>query len=707
MQVFSQKRWQQRDPLERQPGQSVLDYLLLSRAVQDEARLDDLAQAADLLLDPFLFDEMEIATARIIQALLDHERILIFGDYDCDGLTSTALLYHFLEAMGATPDYRIPDRIDDGYGLSEALVDEILADPPGLLITVDCGSSSQAELKRLAAAGVGLIVTDHHEFRSPEKVALATLNPCHPDESYPFKQLAGVGVTLKLVMALAERLDPAAFPAINSYPLERCFALAALGTVADSMRMEGENRAILKLGLAAFRRCDLGGLSVLLQKIRQEQPIDETFLGFGLAPRINAAGRLSHLEAAIRLLLSPEREHYARWADELEALNSERRALEARIYEEALAQIEANPACLASGILVLTGETWHAGVIGIVCARLVEAYGLPVICFAPVGGELRGSGRAPEGYDLLELIAAGAAFTLKYGGHLQAAGVSLLPEHFAAFRAALEEQARESHQARPSQTLTYDLTLNDQDCDLQVLDQIESLAPFGNGFERPLFVLRHVEIQSLVRLGQGKHAKLMVKLADGRSLAVIAFRAALLDAYCRAGDRVDLLGDLTANVWNGRRSLQLALKDLQIPPSGQLLWDHPELLEDRLAEGAKLDDLAEVYQLRPALLQVDAGTVLNILQGLDSLLAACQLKTLRYSPALLGRALCRHLRKAYSPFQMQRALELAAAAGLCRLNRLDDCNWQLLKTGPCAQSVVLEPSACLNDFIERGFYRHG
>lgn len=558
MNVWTERQWE----CLHKTGDAVpfdLRALLLDELdLHDEEAIHDfLYPDFDGLLDPHLFEDMALALEIIDGVVKRQGRILVYGDYDCDGLTSTALLLRFFRHLGISCEAMIPNRLEDGYGLGENALEQIMQNPPDLVITVDCGSSSAKEISGLMEQGIPVILTDHHQVPEERPYPMAFINPCRAGEPYPFKGLAGVGVTFKLVQALAARYCP------DDNPLP-WVCLAALGTVADYMPLNGENRILVHLGLRYFAEMAPLGLRILSEKFERKSMMDSGFFSFGLAPRLNAAGRMGNTDPALRLLLTDSADEAIAAAEELEAMNEKRRELESAIYEAAVEQIRSMPKERRRDILVVGHEEWHPGVVGIVSARLVEKYRLPVICFGGVDGELRGSGRSCGNFDMLSAIRSAADECLAQGGHTQACGVTLLPDRLESFKdklCAYAAEHRSEYKADvemsafcvlPHEQITEDIPL--------LLEQFE---PFGAGNEKPLFIMENLRIVSLRRVGNGSHLSLIFKLQDGREVRSIAFRMGDFCDIFAPGDEVDVLGELTAYEWNGRRDLQIRMSDMK------------------------------------------------------------------------------------------------------------------------------------------------
>lgn len=537
--------------------------------------------ANEMLGDPFDLADMKAAVDRIARALASHEKITIWGDYDVDGVTSVTTLLLYLKEKGGDVSYFIPSRFGDGYGVSDASVAQLAEEGTKLIVTVDTGITANNEVERARGLGVDFVVTDHHECCETIPDAVAVVNPHRPDCSYPFKELAGVGVTFKLLCALEETLagvDRAA--AVNSIALAYA-DLVAIGTIADVMPIVGENRLIVKLGLDLIERRPRPSIAALIEQVnakgdqrdrqyKKKQQITSSFIGFTVAPRINAVGRVRSASLAVEFLLADSPDRAAESAAILCDANRERQDEENRIVRAAFAQIEAEHDFENDPVIVLSSDEWHHGVIGIVASRITDRYGLPSILVSFEGREEpypspddigKGSGRSVKGLNLFEALASCEDILPKYGGHELAAGLSIRRADFPAFRERINEYAR----ARLTRdalipTLSADCELTEDDLSLSLEEQIERMEPFGVGNPTPYFVTRGTVVRQIMPIGGGKHTKLLVGVGNSTFEAMF-FRMpeSSLDLY--VGEKIDLFYSLGINEYGGRRSLQLIVKD--------------------------------------------------------------------------------------------------------------------------------------------------
>ena len=518
-----------------------------------------------LTYSPFLMADMDKAVERVQRALADHERIAVFGDYDVDGITATCILVDYLQSRGADVLHYIPRRIEDGYGLSVDAIEGLYRKGTRLLITVDCGITGVEETAFAATLGVDLVITDHHECKDELPAACAVVDPHRPDCGFPFKHLAGVGVALELVLALggAER-ENALF--------SRYCTLAAIGTIADVMRMEGENRTIVQCGLESIDRSDFTGLHALLREAGlTSRPISSIQIGFVLAPRINAAGRMGRAELAAELLLTDDPVRAEKLARELCELNRERQSVEQDIFRRAIEQMEDLPESERSA-LVLSSEDWHQGVVGIVASRLSEKFSCPSFMIHLSGGSGKGSCRSYGGFNLFNALEACSDLLVSFGGHELAAGFTIEERNIPAFRTRMNQYVR-AHTGEHPPVSMLDVDVDLQHPSLITLEEVEALSllePYGAGNNRPVFCLRGATLESVQGVGQNRHLKLKLQKSrvnfDGIFFSVTAGECGVC-----AGMRVDAAFYLQVNEFRSQRSIQLQLIDLRpsLDPSGR------------------------------------------------------------------------------------------------------------------------------------------
>ena len=535
--------------------------ILVARGVNtadDAARF--LSPSLSALHDPSLLRGMEAAVARLRAARRNRETVCIYGDYDVDGITGTALLVSFLRAVGIECRYFIPNRFDDGYGLGRDAIDRIAADGADLIVSVDCGITAIDEALYCHRQGIDLVIVDHHAPASTIPAAYAVLNPLQPGCGYPFKSLAGVGVAFNLLIALRAALrDEGAFGPGSGPDLREWLDLVALGTIADVVPLTDQNRIYAFHGLRQLSCSARTGVQALKQVAGVTGEVSSGQVGFRLAPRLNAAGRMESAVPGVELLLSTSREESASIAADLDIANAERQAVERRIFEEALAMVESSGTYPRRRSIVLASRNWHQGVVGIVASRLVERYHRPTILIALADdGSARGSGRSIPGFHLLDALTVCASHLERFGGHRHAVGVTLRAEGVAAFGAAFEaEAARLLAGADLMPLLDIDAEAQPEDVGRELALELKRLAPFGAANPEPVLVMRAMKVTERRPVGDGH---LRLRLAKGRHVFnAIAFRMAQRETE----GLVDVAFFPEINEWNGSSTVQLRVKDLR------------------------------------------------------------------------------------------------------------------------------------------------
>ncbi len=525
--------------------------VLASRGMQSVQDVAAFLQC-DGLSDPFLTADMQEAADRINQALENGTRICVYGDYDCDGVTATVILYSYLSEMGADVTYRIPER-EEGYGLNETAIREMHEDGVELIVTVDNGITAIEEAKRIQELGMTLIITDHHQPLDTLPQAAAIVDMHRPDDTSPYHKLCGAGLALKLVAALDGGDDTMA--------LEQFGELAAIATVADVVELSGENRYLVQLGLRLLANTERPGLLALLEQAGLSgKTFTSTSIAFGIAPRLNAAGRFGSPDTAVRLLLSEDMDEAQSLAAELERRNTARKEEEARILEQIEAQARENPTLLKARVLIFAGENWHHGVIGIAASRLEERFGKPTILITIEGETARGSMRSFGNFSAFRCLDACRDLLTRYGGHPGAGGFSLASDQIGAFCAAVEAYAAQMHPEMPVLTLDADRMLLPQDFSLEAFASLSVLAPFGEGNPTPVFAISHAVLQEIVPLSKGAHTKLRVTYGT-MALDLLLFRTKPEEVWLRRGAVCDFLVMAEVGQFQGRPQLSLIVQD--------------------------------------------------------------------------------------------------------------------------------------------------
>ncbi len=574
--------------------------VMASRGIESpEEAAECLSREEFLTHSPFLMADMDKAVARINEALECGEKIAIFGDYDVDGITATCILVDYLKNRGANVMHYIPRRVEDGYGLSEDAIEGLRRSGATLLVTVDCGITGVEEVEFARSIGMDTVVTDHHECKEQLPDAVAVVDPRRTDCPYPFKHLAGCGVALKLVLALGGVDREEALFA-------RYCTLAAIGTVADVMPMWGENRTIVSRGLASLERSDFTGLHALLKEAGLAgRDISSVQIGFVLAPRINAAGRMGAADMAAELLLCQDSLKAQEMAKALCALNRERQSVEQEIYSQAEKMIEALPE-RERHALVLSSEEWHQGVVGIVASRLSEKYARPSFMVHISGGVGKGSCRSWGGFNLFAALEHCGDLLLGFGGHELAAGFTIAEENLPAFREKMNEYAlRRGTDKAVESALEVDMELRRVgDVTLSELEALSAMEPYGSGNARPVFCILGATLSRAQNVGQNRHLKLQLSKGAAR-LDGIFFSATTDSCGCREGDRVDAAFYLQVNEFRGNRTVQMQLVDLRpsLCPSSRE-QEALQLLE-KFLRGGRISS-KESHRLMPSRVQCAA-----------------------------------------------------------------------------------------------------
>lgn len=537
---------------------TLLAKVLLNRKVDSVEKINKFINPSlEDLYDPFLMKDMDKAVERVILALENGEKILVYGDYDVDGVTSTAILCNFLAGKKANYDFLIPDRFEEGYGLSINACNVIKKLGAALVITVDCGITAFNEVILLNENGIDVIITDHHECKGELPAAYAVINPNREDCTYPFKKLAGVGVAFKLINAVSikMKLGDLFFEYLD---------LVAIGTVADVVSLSDENRIIVKHGLDRIAKTSNRGiLSLINVSGLKDKPITSWGIGFVLAPRINAAGRIGDASRAVKLFTTLNESEAEDLATELDEENKLRQETEIGIFNNVLELIERNYNADKEKVIVVAGEGWHHGIIGIVASKITERYYRPCILICLEEGIGKGSGRSIEGFNLFNALDNCGELLEKFGGHSLAAGITIKAENINVFREAINRYADcviDDSILIPK--LKIDTKLDDNDINLTVVSELEMLAPFGAGNPSPVFAYEGFKIGDIRGVGDNKHLKLRLE-NSGVSVDAIGFNMGNLLSEYKRTDLLDVACALEINTWNSIQKVQLNLKDIR------------------------------------------------------------------------------------------------------------------------------------------------
>lgn len=531
----------------------LLASILINRNIKEEQIKTFLEPTRQNFHNPFLMPDMEIAVNRIIKAINNKEKVIIYGDYDVDGITSITVLKSFLEDRGMNVDYYIPNRLEEGYGLNIPAVEKISNQKYDLMITVDCGISAVKEIEYANSLGIETIVTDHHEVGEELPNALAVVDAKRKDNEYPCRDLAGVGVVFKLIQALGMRLN------IEEKEYLKFLDIVCVGTISDIVPLVDENRVITKLGLLLVKQTKNMGLKSLLLSSGYKN-IDSNTISFGVAPRINACGRMGHANEALKLFLAKDVYEVNRLTQLLNDYNKIRQEKEKSIYEEAIKQIEEKQLFNKNAIIV-GGENWHHGVIGIVSSKITDLYFKPSILLCYENDLAKGSGRSIPGFDLHDALMKCQDSIERFGGHAMAIGITIKKENFEKFSEEVEKVAEDAKINEIIPIINIDARIDLNEINKEIVESLKQLEPFGEGNKTPIFAFKNLKIDSIRSLTEGKHIKMTLK--DGNTIIdAIGFNLGYLADEYRIGDKIDVVGNLEINSFNGVDSLQINLKDV-------------------------------------------------------------------------------------------------------------------------------------------------
>ncbi|MBR3888078.1 MAG: single-stranded-DNA-specific exonuclease RecJ [Clostridia bacterium] len=536
----------------------LLAKIMLARGLDTPEKINNfLNPEITELYDPFLFNDMDVAVNTVIDAIENKEKITVYGDYDVDGITSVAVLKSYLLERGADVSHYLPNRLEEGYGLNNEAIDKIVADGTNLLITVDCGISAYEEIEYAKSKGLKVIVTDHHECPAILPEAIAVIDAKRSDSMYPFSSLAGVGVTFKFVQAISKKLD------LDRKTYLKYIDIVSLGTIADIVPLVDENRIIVKYGLILMEQTRNVGLHALINAsgYANGEPLSSTVISFGLAPRMNAAGRMGKPDLALELLLEKDPPKAMNMALELSETNKTRQNVEKEIIDEIINMVESQK-LYEKDVIVVYHEGWHHGVIGIVASKITEMYYKPTILISVENGVGKGSGRSIEGFDLHEAVSECADMLLKFGGHEMAIGLSISEEMIEKFTDKLNEIAESKNIRELQPTLPVEAEITSKEISIDTIKELEALKPYGEGNPMPLFVYRNAKVEGVRLLSNEKHLKLTLK-EDSNIFDAIAFNMDNKKYSIKQGDKVDVLHSLEINTFNGIQKVQLNVKDIK------------------------------------------------------------------------------------------------------------------------------------------------
>lgn len=530
----------------------LLARVLTNRNISDDEINVFLNPTRNDFHDPYLLPDMKKAVDRITKAIEDKQKIMIYGDYDVDGITSITVLKRFLEERGVEVGYYIPNRLDEGYGLNKEAIDKINEQGYKLMITVDCGISGIDEIEYSNSLGIETIVTDHHEPLDELPTAIAIVDAKRKDNEYPFRGLAGVGVVFKLIQAIGIRLN------LEEKEYLKYLDIVCIGTISDIVPLVDENRVISKLGLKLIEVTKNVGLKSLIKAIEYKN-INSVTVSFGIAPRINACGRMGYQEEALKLFLTDNIVEAEQITSKLNKYNLDRQSKEKTIYEEAIKKLENEGE--NKNTIVLAGEGWHHGVIGIVASKLTEKFFKPTILLSFEGDIAKGSGRSVPGFDLHTALCDTSKYLEKYGGHEMAVGLSLNKNNLEKFKEEFENIAIQKGVNKITPIIKVDAQITYQDINSEAVKELKKLEPFGEANKMPIFMYKNLKIDSIRALSEGKHLKLTLK-DESNVINAIGFNMGNLSDEYLIGDKVDVVGTLETNTYNGIETIQINLKDI-------------------------------------------------------------------------------------------------------------------------------------------------
>ena len=545
----------------------IISQILVSRGILDiEAARRYLHPSLNDLHSPFLMKDMKKGVSRLLKAIHDHEEIIIYGDYDADGITSVVILYKFIKEITPHINYYIPDRVQEGYGLKIPAIDKFKNNNVKLLITVDCGISDVEQITYAQSIGIDTIVLDHHEISGPLPPAVASINPNREDCSFPFKGLAGVGIAYNFLIALRGSLNKEGFWRDRNHPnLKEYLDIVTLGTIGDMAPLIDENRIFAKIGLELITESQRPGIKALKEVSGVDnQPIDSFKASFSLIPRINAAGRIASALDAVKLLLADDMTEARMLAEKLDSYNRNRQLMEKKILNEILERISNNNVIEKMNSFVFASDKWHPGVIGIVASRLVELFNRPAFVISLNNGVGKGSGRSVSDFNIYKGIQQCAPLLLSYGGHYHAAGISIKEENIDEFAGLLDKIIQNSFEfTQQSSPIIIDSECQISDISLDLIEQLDILAPFGSKNPEPLLYARNIKVSSPIVVGNS-HLKMWVN-SNGTSFDSIWFNMGKYQTELNDAN-VDIVFTPQINNWNGSPNIQLKMKDVNIIP---------------------------------------------------------------------------------------------------------------------------------------------
>ena len=682
--LLTGKTWRIPASAKVEDADALLDVLLKNRGIaegQDEEQF--LAVDDGIWHDPFLYKDMQKAVDIINQTIDSHGKVLVYGDYDCDGVTATSILVRYFRSHHTDVEYIVPHRAEHGYGLTEKIMDKVIEKKPNLVITVDCGVTNVDTVQELKHRGIKVIITDHHNVKDELPPADCVICAKRADNTYPFLDLCGAGVALKLVEALGKD----GTHKVTGNIWRQAIELAGIATIADLVSVTNENRTIIKRAFKSMRDPSNVGVAVMNEMLLATgKTLDETFISFNFVPRINAAGRLYDSADALKLFLENNPQEAKVAAQDLTRENDERKEIEAKVFDEARAQLE-NPSrperwslTNTCGPIVVYGKDWHQGVLGIVAGKLSQYYGRSALVFTDdvtEPGCAKGSGRAFGDFDLYECLTRISDKLVNFGGHKKAAGMLVRKTDMGAFMEALEAEAAKIIEEKGTSGESDEENLINAECEIlpQGLDfdsysQVCKLRPFGIGNPKPVFVTYGLIISGISQMGNGAHLRLVLTDAEGkRSVSAVGFGMGDFLNILRAGDKVDIAYTLNEYCYHNETTLSLHLEDIKLENPKSFIWDKAEIAEKLYTSGLAID---QIMKMAPG------EDLSSSMRPTPEHYAACYKAIERFGGSamstvdidLLARLVSNNYDVPITPFQAMRCLEVFADCNLIRLRAI-------------------------------------
>ena len=682
--LLTSKNWRIKAEGKVSEADTLLSILLKNRGIGDQQEIEQfLSDDVGFWHDPFLYNDMRKAVDIINEMIDSHGRVLVYGDYDCDGVTATAILVRYFRSHNCDVRYIVPHRSEHGYGLTEKIMDKVIEEQPNLVITVDCGVTNLDTVAELKERGIKVIVTDHHNVKDELPDADCVICAKRPDNAYPFTELCGAGVALKVVEALGKD----GRHGVNGNLWRQAIELAGLATIADLVSVTDENRTIIKRAFKSMENPSNTGVKVMNEMLLfAGKTLDETFISFNVVPRINAAGRLYDSSDALKLFLENNPSEAKKAAQDLTRENDERKEIEAKVFEEARMQLE-NPdrpekwsLTNTCGPVVVYGKNWHQGVLGIVAGKLAQYYGRSALVFtddATEPGCAKGSGRAFGEFDLFKCLEGISDKLVNFGGHKKAAGMLVRKEGMAAFMEALEAEAKRISEAGGADasedadnSIEVDCELDPSAVNFDSYREICRLRPFGIGNSKPNFVTKDLVIREIGTMSDGAHLRVELTDSTGRySLSAVGFGMGSYFNLLRSGDKVDICYTMNEYTYRGETTLSLHLNDIIPEPSEGFMWKKADIAEKLYSSGLEPSQISKMAHGEDIIPQMVPGPqhFAECYKIIDKY-AGNSLSTV--DCVLLARLTNNNSEVFITPFQTKRCLEVFADCGLLRLREI-------------------------------------